>query len=86
MQVRFGNLSIEEFEKRIGQELSKEDKIWLEEHRQSNAQHIDKDRFHIFDLPFCIITGSDISSNLVSLLQKYYDKKSFKESLQVLEE
>ena len=85
MQVRFGNLSVAQFENRIGQKLDIEDYDWLEEHRQSSAHNIAKDKLHIFDLPFQIIVGSEISGELTEMLQKYYDKKSFKESLQILE-
>lgn len=85
MQVRFGNLSALQFEDRIGQKLDIEDKNWIEEHRQANCQHIAKDKLHIFDLPFSIIVGSEISDKLVEILKKYNSKEPFKEGLQILE-
>jgi len=85
MNIRFGNLTIFQFEDRIGHKLDEEDKNWLKEHRQDNAQHIEKDRFHIFDIPFSIVVGSEISDELVKILIKYNDLKPFENSLQILE-
>lgn len=85
MNIKLGNLTIFQFEERIGHKLSEEDRDWLKEHKQENAQHIKKNKLHIFDIPFCIIVGSEISNDLVEMLKKYDDIKQFKEELQILE-
>lgn len=77
MHVRFGNLTIEEFEKRTEVKFSDEDRKWLEEHRIDNAQGKENNRFHIFDMPLGIIAGFDIGDELVKRLKQYEFKKSF---------
>ena len=84
MQVRFGNLTISKFEDRCGCKFEKEDYEWLKQHRQDDAQHIEKDRFHIFDMPFSIIVGENIQDKLVEILTKYNNIKAFNESLNIL--
>ena len=84
MELRFGNLTISKFEDRCGCKFEKEDYEWLKQHRQDNAQHIEKDKFHIFDIPFSIIVGNNIQNKLVEILTKYNDMKAFDERLNIL--
>lgn len=85
MNIRLGNLTMFQFEDRIGIKLNDEDKNWLQAHKQDNAQRIGKDEFHIFDMPFSIIVGSKIKNELVEILTKYNDIHTFDEELQIIE-
>lgn len=82
--MRFGNLTISQLEERIGYTLEEQDRCWINEHIQQSAQNIQKDKLHIFDMPFSIIVGSEIQDELVKILVKYNNKKPFKEALQIL--
>lgn len=75
MNVRFGNLTISQFEKRTEVTFSEEDRVWLEEHRQDSANYDDPDKFHIFDMPFGIMTGRKCSDELVKRLTSGYKFK-----------
>lgn len=83
MKIYLGNLTINQLEYRCGCKFEKEDYEWLKEHRQDNADIKVKDKFHIFDMPFMIQAGEDISNDLINLLTKYNDKKTFNERLQI---
>lgn len=77
MQVRFGNLSVEQFQSRTEVKFSDEDMNWLKERRIDSANYDGDDKFHIFDMPFNIIAGFDVYDELVERLQKYDFQKSF---------
>ena len=61
MNIYLGNLTIRQLEDRCGCKFEEEDYKWLKEHRQDNAEIKTKDKLHIFDIPFMIQTGEDIS-------------------------
>lgn len=82
MFVSFGNLSVDELERRVGAKFNEEDKKWLVEHRTSTAKG-EKGKFHIFDMPFSIHTDPDIADKLVEILKKYNDEKTFERDLSV---
>lgn len=81
--MMFGNLSIKQLEDRTGWKLSENDFNYLKEHKQDNAQHIEKDKLHIFDLPFVVLCGEDIVDEVVKILKSYEDKQTSKEKLQI---
>lgn len=83
MTVYFGNVSVDKLEERCGWKFSEEDKKWLNDHRQTSANNIGKNEFHIFDLPFFIQVGEDISDELVEMLTKYNNEKGSEESLRI---
>lgn len=83
MKIYLGNLTIRQLEDRCGCKFEEKDYEWLKEHRQDNAEIKTKDKFHIFDMPFMIQTGEDISKEIINILSKYNDKKPFKECLQI---
>lgn len=83
MSIYLGNLMVEQLEDRCGVKFEEKDYKWLVEHRQDNAEIKTKDKFHIFDIPFMIQTGEDISKELINILSKYNNKKTFKVCLQV---
>lgn len=75
MNVRFGNLSIPQFEERTEVKLSEEDRFWMINHRTDSANSDDPDKFHIFDLPFGIIAGEKCGAELVKRLTGGYQFK-----------
>lgn len=82
--INLGNLSIDEFIKRTGYDLSNEDRKLLESHRQDNASiNPNSDKFHIFDIPFSITVGEKFSTKLINILQKYENIKKSKEQLYI---
>lgn len=84
MGISLGNVSIREFIKRTGYDISQEDISILEKHRQDNATiEPDSDKFHIFDLPFTIAVGKAFSKELTKLLMKYEYISPSKETLRI---
>lgn len=82
--INLGNLSIDEFIKRTGYNLSDEDRKLLESHRQDDASVVsNSDKFHIFDIPFSITVGEKFSTKLINILQKYENIKKSKEQLYI---
>lgn len=77
LTVRFGNLTVEQFEKRTEVRFTDEDRAYLEEHRQDSAQVVFGDKFHIFSEPLGIEAGADIVDELIEVLKKYDFKKRF---------
>lgn len=82
MIVRFGNVSVSQFEKRIGIKLSQDDKDWFETHRQDNATVTAPDKLHIFDKPFVLQCGEAIVHEAINRLTAY-GSENFKERLAV---
>ena len=70
-QVLFGNLTVTEFEEKVNLKLNEKDKIWLEEHRQSSANKIATNEFHIFDMPIRIVCGENIFNELLNIFRSY---------------
>lgn len=72
--MKLGNLSIDEFIRRTGYDISDEDRKILELHRQDVAAIEPlSDKFHIFDLPFSIEVAKPFGIELINMLQKYDD-------------
>ncbi len=78
--MKLGNLSIDEFIRRTGYNISDEDRKILESHRQDVAAIESlSDKFHIFDLPFSIEVAKPFGMELLNMLQKYDDMCTSKE-------
>ncbi len=79
MNVRFGNLTVNEFQARVEVKLNEDDWEWMSEHRQNNANVTDDNKFHIFDMPFGIVAGADCGPELIKILGKtgYNFKRNF---------
>lgn len=71
IEVRFGNLTVAQFEEKTEVKLSKKDIKWLEERRIDKAEFKDDNKFHIFDKPFTIVAGHDVFDELVTRLRQY---------------
>ena len=78
--IYLGNLTIKELEYRTGFIFSEEDKKWLEKYRSDEANiTYSSEKFHIFDIPFCMVCSEIISDKLKNLLQKYEEYYTSKE-------
>jgi hypothetical protein len=82
MNIRLGNLSVEEMEKRSGVTFPDELKQLLNKTHQEHATNIALGEWHCFDLPFVIVCGG------MPLAQEIYDHlkdmtSQFKEPLQI---
>ena len=86
IKIMFGNVSINDLEKRCGWNFSKEDKAFLKSKRTDNAD-VDSasGKFHIFDYPFQIIASEKIYDKLNEILYKYEKKSPSKEGLVLIE-
>lgn len=73
MNVRFGNLSVAEFERRLGADFINEDRQYLEEHRVDLADFKDSAKFHIFELPFVIECGPESVQEVLAIVKKHGD-------------
>jgi hypothetical protein len=82
MNIRLGNLTVAEMEKRSGVVFPEELKTLLEKTHQDDAKYIELRQWHCFDLPFVLVCGS------MSFAQEIYDQlkdktTQFKEPLQI---
>lgn len=72
MEIKFGNLSVNEIEKRCNIKLTDEEKIFLNETRQEKASNIEIGKWHCFDLPFQMVCGDEETAMKVyDILKKY---------------
>lgn len=72
MGIALGNFTIKELEEKHGFTLTDEHRSTLEAMRQDSAQHIEKGKFHIFDIPRSIICGdSNTCQKVYNILKEY---------------
>ena len=82
--IYLGNLTIKELENRTGFYFSNEDYHWLEKYRSEDANiTYDSEKFHIFDIPFCIVCSELICDKVKNILSKYEEQSRSKESLTI---
>ncbi len=84
--IFLGDLTVDEFAKRTGFNISEEDKATLNKYKCDKAT-IDykENQLHIFDIPFAIEISMPIYKEIFSMLNKYNDISSTKEPLRVIE-
>ena len=85
MGIMLGNLSVEQIEKRIGIELSEDDKKILKETHQAHVNNvpIEHGKWHCFDLPFMFLThDKETAEKFLAIFQKY-DTSKLKECFQI---
>lgn len=77
-----GNLKVEEFTKRLGIEITEEEKTELENMRCDSANEIPINKYHCFDIPLLMLVGSiEVAENINNILSKY--SKEMKGRLQI---
>jgi|GEM_PF-2407600 len=57
MEIRLGNQSVNQIEKRLGIEFPKEIREFMKQTHQDNASDIRKGKWHCFDIPFNLVCG-----------------------------
>ena len=78
MSIYLGNLSVEQIEKEYNVVFTDEDKQWLEEHHQSEADNIQSDKWHFFYMPRLMMAGSkEFALEIYNVFQKYSFKGQF---------
>lgn len=72
MNIYLGNLSIEQIEREYSVVFAEEDKQWLQEHHQDEASNIRRDKWHFFDIPRVMMTGShECAKEIYDRFEKY---------------
>lgn len=72
MNIYLGNLSIEQIEREYGVVFTDEDKQWLQEHHQDEASNMQSDKWHFFDIPRVMMTGShECAKEIYDRFEKY---------------
>ena len=72
MSIYLGNLSVEQIEREYSVVFTAEDKQWLEEHHQPEANNIQSDKWHFFDIPRLMMAGSkEFALEIYNVFQKY---------------
>jgi len=66
--IFLGNLTVEQIEREYSVNFSAEDKQWLMKHHQDQANGIEKDKWHFFDMPRIMVAGSK------EFMQELYDR------------
>lgn len=85
MGIYLGDLSIEQIERRLGVEFTKEDKEQLERTHQGavNNTPLEVGKWHCFDLPFMFMTHDrETAEQFLNFFQRY-DASKFKETFQI---
>lgn len=77
MILRFGNLTVEQFEMAAGTEFTEEERTALEASRTDMAAVDEDDKFHIFADPLCIVAGWDALPVITPLFTAANDRKPF---------
>lgn len=85
MSIYLGNLMPEQIERRLGIELSEEDKMFLLETHQGavNNTPMEHGKWHCFDLPFMLKTRDEETAIVFRDLFMKYDTSTFKECFQI---
>lgn len=78
MTIYLGNLSVEQIEKDYSVTFADDDKQWLEKHHQPEANKIQSDKWHFFDIPRIMMAGSkEFALEIYNVFQKYSFKGQF---------
>lgn len=82
MEIKLGNLSIAQIEKRAGVEFPIELIEFMNLTHQSDANNIKSGKWHCFDIPFMLVCGDmETATKIYSYLKDQSSK--FKEVLQI---
>lgn len=78
MTIYLGNLSVEQIEKDYSVTFADADKQWLEKHHQPEANNIQSDKWHFFDIPRIMMAGSkEFALEIYNVFKKYSFKGQF---------
>ena len=77
MGILLGNLTVQDFEQRLGIKFSDEDRNALKEMRQEEASNLQPGKIHIFDLPFTVACGDSATQKKVLDILYKFDTSKF---------
>lgn len=78
MTIYLGNLSVEQIEKDYSVTFADADKQWLKKHHKPEANNIQSDKWHFFDIPRIMMVGSkEFALEIYNVFQKYSFKGQF---------
>lgn len=82
MQIKLGNLSVSDIEKRLGISFPNEISEFMENNHHASANNIPVGKWHCFDIPFNLVCGDvETATKIFSALK---DQASMcKESLRI---
>lgn len=79
MSIAFGNLTIEEMERRLGINLTTPERAQLIAIRQDITRDLGPEKIHIFDSPFTICCGSvETAHKVMEILSPYSEQMACK--------
>lgn len=82
MNIKLGNLSIIDIEKRLGIDFPSEIREFMELNHQPEANSVQKGRWHCFDIPFFLVCGDiDIATKIYNSVKS--KSSEAKEILQI---
>ena len=83
-EIYLGNLTVADLENRAGIQLLSSDRQWFEDHRQDNSTvRSDSESFHIFDIPFMIVSSPLIYNEIIRRIKKYIENNYTNEPITV---
>jgi hypothetical protein len=83
MEIRLGNLSVEDMGKRAGFEFPEDLKAYMEPRRQQNASNVAEGEWHCFEMPFMLVCGGvETASEIHNYLKEY--SAAFEQPLQIV--
>lgn len=71
MNVYFGNLSVEALVERCKLKSITKEEIEILEKYRCNSAKVEKDKFHIFDIPHTIHCNGEATNVVIEVLSKY---------------
>lgn len=84
MNIYFGNLTIEQIEKRTGITLTDEHREYMKAHRQENVSvPLESGAWHGFDIPFMITASDKETAKVYTDMLSAYDWTKCKEPLKI---
>lgn len=83
--IYFGNLTVEDIERRTGITFSEKHKEYLKEHRQErvNSTPLKEGYWHCYDLPFMFMASDETTAKKYVDMLSVYDWSECKECLRV---
>lgn len=85
MFIFLGNLTVEQLEKRLGIELTDEDRKFISDSRQKEVNNtpLGDGKIHIYDIPLMIMCDTVNTAIKVRDMMMAYHPDTFKETFQV---
>ena len=85
MALYLGNLSVEQIERRVGIELTEEDREYMRNNRQERVKNIplEHGKWHCYDMPFMIMVSDRETAEAYLRMFRKYDFSNCREALRI---